>query len=128
MALLSGSQALSAAASPRSASQPPAPQDATQLPPDGVAGPPGLVTLPLPPQPQTGAPGTVQPVAFEMGIPTTVLAAYRRAEEIMRGRAPNCHLPWSLLAGIGKIESDHANNRDVDANGHARHPAQLFGP
>jgi membrane-bound lytic murein transglycosylase B len=41
------------------------------------------------------------------GIPTTALDAYRRAARRSVTRDPHCHLPWPLLAAIGRIESDH---------------------
>ncbi|PRC61096.1 hypothetical protein C6A85_12585, partial [Mycobacterium sp. ITM-2017-0098] len=37
------------------------------------------------------------------------LAAYRNAETMMAGAYPGCGLSWNLLAGIGRIESMHAN-------------------
>lgn len=52
-----------------------------------------------------------------LGIPQIVLAAYRNAELAMAQSDPGCHLPWNLLAGIGKIESQHANGGQTDAAG-----------
>ncbi|MEU7160926.1 lytic transglycosylase, partial [Streptomyces chrestomyceticus] len=43
------------------------------------------------------------------GIPATALAAYRKAEEVLRGSQPSCRLPWELVAGIGRVESVHAS-------------------
>jgi hypothetical protein len=40
--------------------------------------------------------------------------------------APNCGLSWNLLAGIGRIESLHANNGATDARGTAVRP--IYGP
>ena len=54
------------------------------------------------------------------GIPATVLAAYHRAEDSIAGSDPSCHLPWWVLAGIGRIESGHASGGRVDANGTTR--------
>ncbi len=51
------------------------------------------------------------------GIPEIVLAAYRNAELALASSDPGCGLNWSLLAGIGKIESNHAGNGRTDANG-----------
>ena len=51
------------------------------------------------------------------GIPEIVLAAYRNAELALASSDPGCGLNWSLLAGIGKIESNHAANGRTDANG-----------
>ena len=41
------------------------------------------------------------------GIPAAALRAYRTAEATMRIADPSCGLSWGLLAGIGRIESDH---------------------
>jgi hypothetical protein len=51
------------------------------------------------------------------GIPEIVLAAYRNAELALASSDPGCGLSWTLLAGIGKIESNHASNGRTDANG-----------
>lgn len=34
-----------------------------------------------------------------------VLSAYGRAEMRLRGEAPNCHLSWATLAGIGQVQA-----------------------
>uniref|UniRef100_UPI0025B05D76 lytic transglycosylase domain-containing protein n=1 Tax=Amycolatopsis solani TaxID=3028615 RepID=UPI0025B05D76 len=62
----------------------------------------------------------------ETGIPATVLDAYRRAAGSLGRSAPGCHLSWALLAGIGKIESNHARHGDVDARGTMVRP--VYGP
>jgi membrane-bound lytic murein transglycosylase B len=54
------------------------------------------------------------------GIPVTVLAAYRKAEANLAAAKPSCHLPWWVLAGIGRIESGHASGGRVDGNGTTR--------
>jgi membrane-bound lytic murein transglycosylase B len=41
------------------------------------------------------------------GIPVTALRAYRRAAARERAVRPACGLSWPLLAGIGRVESDH---------------------
>lgn len=40
-------------------------------------------------------------------IPVVALRAYQRAAAVMAGTDPACKLPWSLLAAIGRVESDH---------------------
>nr|WP_236734144.1 lytic murein transglycosylase [Mycolicibacter kumamotonensis] len=65
------------------------------------------------------APGT-------LGIPKTALAAYRNAEHQMAVAAPECGISWNLLAGIGRIESRHANDGATDARGTALQP--IYGP
>ncbi|WP_227996501.1 lytic transglycosylase domain-containing protein [Nocardia australiensis] len=61
-----------------------------------------------------------------LGIPEVVLAAYRNAELALDSSMPGCGLPWSLLAGIGKIESGHASSGRTDAAGTTINP--IFGP
>ncbi len=65
-------------------------------------------------------------VAGPTGIPTTVLEAYRRAEQSLASSAPSCHVPWWVLAGIGRIESGHASGGRVDASGTTR--GRILGP
>lgn len=52
-----------------------------------------------------------------LGIPELVLQAYRSAETQMATTTPGCHLPWHLLAAIGRIESGHAGGGRTDAGG-----------
>lgn len=59
-------------------------------------------------------------------IPPIALNAYRTAEKIMAAQAPGCGISWNLLAGIGRIESGHANNGATDARGTATYP--IYGP
>jgi hypothetical protein len=107
-----------------------------RLPDAGLVSiPPG--TLPLetgmPPlgsgtPPLDGAPipdGTTVS-GITLGIPETVLAAYRAAATTVDRTAPGCRLTWPLVAGIGKIESGHASGGAVDADGTTRRP--ILGP
>ena len=54
------------------------------------------------------------------------LAAYRNAEQKMATSDPGCGISWNLLAGIGRIESGHANGGATDARGTAVQP--IYGP
>ncbi len=60
------------------------------------------------------------------GIPGVMLEAYQRAEERLATTKPGCNMTWSLLASIGRIESNHARGGLVDAQGNAS-PA-ILGP
>jgi membrane-bound lytic murein transglycosylase B len=60
------------------------------------------------------------------GIPSMALAAYRNAEQMMATSNPDCGVSWNLLAGIGRIESGHANGGATDARGTAVQP--IYGP
>ena len=44
----------------------------------------------------------------------------------MSAAAPNCGVSWNLLAGIGRIESMHANGGATDSAGTAVRP--IYGP
>jgi len=61
-----------------------------------------------------------------LGIPTMALSAYRNAERMMAGADPGCGISWNLLAGIGRIESMHANGGATDVHGTAIRP--IYGP
>jgi membrane-bound lytic murein transglycosylase B len=61
-----------------------------------------------------------------LGIPTIALAAYRNAEQIVTASDPACGISWNLLAGIGRIESMHANGGATDARGTPIQP--IYGP
>ena len=61
-----------------------------------------------------------------MRIPAMALAAYRKAEQTMAVAAPGCGVSWNLLAGIGRIESSHANGGATDTSGTALRP--IYGP
>ncbi|MFE2289456.1 lytic transglycosylase domain-containing protein [Streptomyces sp. NPDC059443] len=60
------------------------------------------------------------------GIPATVLAAYRHAEQTVGASDPRCGLRWQLLAAIGKVESGQARGGQVDAAGTTLRP--ILGP
>ncbi|MEU3303851.1 lytic transglycosylase domain-containing protein [Streptomyces sp. NPDC006678] len=84
----------------------------------------------LPPLNSPNKPGAAPalPVAgpAEAGIPATVLAAYKQAEQTLASSDPACRLPWQLLAAIGKVESGQARGGRVDANGTTLTP--ILGP
>lgn len=59
-------------------------------------------------------------------VPPRVLQAYRSAETRLATDSPGCKLPWWVLAGIGKVQSDHAAEGQVDENGTAT--VRIVGP
>ncbi|MEU4316168.1 lytic transglycosylase [Nocardia sp. NPDC024068] len=65
------------------------------------------------------------PVAAS-GIPGIAEAAYINAEQILAEESPGCNMPWTMLAGIGRVESTHMYNGKADADGNALAP--VFGP
>ncbi|MFI5755222.1 lytic transglycosylase [Streptomyces sp. NPDC051569] len=84
----------------------------------------------LPPLITPGGPGTSIELPAtgpaEAGIPASVLAAYKQAEQTIARTKPGCNLPWQLLAAIGKVESGQARGGRVDANGTTLSP--ILGP
>ncbi|MFC6013941.1 lytic transglycosylase domain-containing protein [Nocardia lasii] len=54
--------------------------------------------------------------AGPLGIPGIAVAAYQSAEEQLGVENPHCGMSWSLLAGIGRVESTHAFGK-ADAEG-----------
>ncbi|HEX5143169.1 MAG TPA: lytic murein transglycosylase [Mycobacterium sp.] len=81
--------------------------DSADARPPGIATPPNLPDGPL-------------------GIPGAVLDAYQFAQRTLAATRAGCHLPWSVLAGIGRIESGHASGGRVDAFGNTLGP--ILGP
>jgi hypothetical protein len=70
----------------------------------------------------TGDPDHAVQDASAFGIPAAALAAYQRAETIINAADTSCHLPWQLIAAIGRVESDHGrvHGSHLDSNGLAR--------
>ncbi|TCP56349.1 transglycosylase protein with SLT domain [Tamaricihabitans halophyticus] len=61
-----------------------------------------------------------------LGIPGGAMRAYQRAADRIEMTTPACKLDWSLLAAIGRIESNHANGGQLDADGNSLRP--ILGP
>jgi membrane-bound lytic murein transglycosylase B len=59
-----------------------------------------------------------------VGISPVALAAYGYAQLTVAQTTPGCHLSWTTLAGIGKVESNHgtANGADLTSDGKALPP------
>jgi membrane-bound lytic murein transglycosylase B len=84
----------------------------------------GAVAAPAPP---ITIPASAQAPTRVAGIPRIVLDAYRRAAAMARRVAPRTHgMRWSILAGIGKVESDHLAGQHIDPDGTVRPP--YLGP
>jgi membrane-bound lytic murein transglycosylase B len=83
--------------------------------PDGTTVPSEAVESPA----SVSAPGVIAPgvprgsarriVAGESthGIPDAALSAYQRAAQVIGTADKGCHLDWTLIAAIGRVESDH---------------------
>ncbi len=95
------------------------------MPPIAVDG-----SLPQPPLPEPlvvpgGRAGSAG-ISGSLGIPGSMLRAYKNAAGILAAEQPNCHLDWALIASIGRIESNHARGGYVNANGDTLEP--ILGP
>lgn len=58
-------------------------------------------------------------------IPPVALAAYQRAESALTMQQPGCKVRWTLLAGLGRVLSDHGSG-SLDAGGNSIRP--ILGP
>lgn len=67
------------------------------------------------------------PVGSVSGIPARMLEAYHLAATKISSVVPKCKgLTWAVVAGIAKIESNHAAGRSVDGDGVLQKP--IYGP
>lgn len=64
--------------------------------------------------------------AGPLGVPGINVAAYRSAEQLLAQSTPGCSMNWALLAGIGRVESTHANDGAAGADGTLFEP--ILGP
>ncbi|MFD5722664.1 NlpC/P60 family protein [Streptomyces sp. NPDC127036] len=54
-------------------------------------------------------------------IPPRMLTAYKKAATGIKGQVPRCRgMAWPVLAGIAKVESNHAAGRSISATGDIR--------
>lgn len=108
------------------ADAPPATMIATAAAPAAIQ--PGETSLPeAVTAPVTDTPGSTQTdpdsdlarTASAADIPDAALAAYQRAATVINATDRGCHLPWELLAGIGRVESNHGRfgGSQLDASG-----------
>jgi hypothetical protein len=70
--------------------------------------------------------GQVTVAGGNLTIPARMLAAYQAAARSTARTDPSCHLTWSLVASIGRIESGHARGGNVTASGRTVSP--ILGP
>ncbi|MER6993023.1 lytic murein transglycosylase [Saccharopolyspora hirsuta] len=93
-----------------------APPPATAPPDPGIDPPevqllqPGGPPLPSSERPQNQLVDWSESMADELNIPRAALQAYGYAQRYMEESAPECRLSWTLLAGIGAVESSHGRH------------------
>nr|WP_328825412.1 lytic murein transglycosylase [Tomitella gaofuii] len=105
---------------------PPAPGGAADVA-AGSTAPAGSVDSPVPHAP----PGLPRPAGLSTdvahgGMPDINFAAYSHAAEVLAEDMPRCGIDWSLIAGIGRVESTHADHGATDAQGTLIDP--IYGP
>ena len=93
--------------------------DGTELPREAVEAP-ASVTRPdiLAPGVPKGSAKAVVSQASANGIPAAALSAYQRAAQVIGAADASCRLDWTLIAAIGRVESDHGrygNNTLTDS-------------
>lgn len=104
----------------------------SQTLPDGTRVPAQAVQAPASLTPSHGLTRAnaqqVESTASASGIPEVALAAYQRAATVIDAADRSCHMPWQLVAAIGRVESDHGRadgnvltNQGIDKPG-------IFGP
>ncbi|WP_033188060.1 lytic transglycosylase domain-containing protein, partial [Rhodococcoides fascians] len=76
----------------------------------------------IPPTPELPTSLAASPIA----IPTVNVSAYKNAERILAETQPGCGISWTIIAGIGRVESTHANNGKADDLGQLLEP--ILGP
>ncbi|OZE98026.1 murein transglycosylase [Rhodococcus sp. 14-2686-1-2] len=76
----------------------------------------------IPPTPVLPTSLAASPIA----IPTVNVSAYKNAERILAETQPGCGISWTIIAGIGRVESTHANNGKADDLGQLLEP--ILGP
>lgn len=78
-------------------------------------------------QPVLPPPPPPRPAAVTTGaVPATNYDAYHAAAEAVAGTHPRCGVDWKVIAGIGKVESHHADQGNVASDGALLSP--IFGP
>ena len=111
LALLSGAWTMSLAATSTASAvtgDTPKLPDGTSLPAEAVEAPasvsvPGAIAPGVP----DGSADSVVASASTNGIPSAALAAYQRAAQVIDAADPSCNIDWTLIAAIGRVESDH---------------------
>ncbi|TDW17327.1 lytic transglycosylase domain-containing protein [Kribbella kalugense] len=62
------------------------------------------------------------------GIPNAALKAYSRAQQVLAQADPACHLPWTLVAAIGRVESNHGRFGGNSLNSQGVAVPGIYGP
>jgi hypothetical protein len=60
--------------------------------------------------PQEALTGWAEQMSALTGIPMIAVRAYGYAELVLASAVPTCHLSWTTLAAIGRVESNHGSS------------------
>jgi hypothetical protein len=71
---------------------------------------PGTGTDPNQGYPQETLTGWAEQMSALTGIPMIAVRAYGYAELVLASAVPTCHLSWTTLAAIGRVESNHGSS------------------
>jgi membrane-bound lytic murein transglycosylase B len=127
---LAGAQTDHSAAHPDATTTSTAPIDLGALLPlaDGTAAPKVLPAKPV--HVKKAAPVTKAVISglAANGIPNVALNAYRVAAARINHVDPGCGIDWSLLAGIGREESDHGRFAGAVLNSNGTSTPRIIGP
>jgi membrane-bound lytic murein transglycosylase B len=97
--------------------------DGTTVPTQAIKAPasvsgPGEIAPSVP----QGAADQVIAGASTSGIPAAALEAYQRAAQVIDAADTSCNIDWTLIAAIGRVESDHGRygGNTLDSHGVSR--------
>lgn len=86
-----------------------------------------VVATPAPVEPAPAQAPEAVPASVTTGeIPKINWEAYHAAGSKLAQELPGCGISWQLIAGIGRVESTHANNGKADPKGELLAP--ILGP
>jgi hypothetical protein len=132
LALLSAAWSVSIATSdggsaPASASPDGTLPDGSTVPEQAIEAPASLSTRAQLAPGVGGDPDAAVDNAAVNGIPSAALAAYLRAETVINAADTSCHLPWQLVAAIGRVESDHGRVHGSHLTGEGLARPAIYG-
>ena len=93
------------------------------IPPTG-----GNPVITVPARPADALSDWAAQVAPAAQIPLVALQAYGYAQLSLEGTAPQCHLSWTTLAGIGQVESQHGQLSGAVLSPTGRSIPPILGP
>ncbi|MEO9326666.1 lytic transglycosylase domain-containing protein [Gordonia aurantiaca] len=78
-------------------------------------------------EPEPAPAPVIRPASVTSGeVPATNYDAYQNAAKKITAKRPHCGIDWKVIAGIGKVESHHADRGNVNPDGALR--SAIFGP